>query len=327
MVQAKKIMWKRQSKYWAVVATLLLAGCASSGLESAYQLIEQQQSQQALIRQHEAQEWKKNAPNQREIALNGISEVQQQGRYFASLAFIDAYVAEFGRNPEIDVMQAEAFRNTGQLEQSQALYQQLLAGSETALAYRGLGLLAGQQQNYAQAADYLAKAVQQRPTDAMLLSDLGFAQLRSHRLAQARVSLGKAAELEPDNAKVLSNLALYLLLNDQTQQAEELMTKRRMSDQVRHAVHELAYDIQHSKKAVAAPVMMAELKTDAQQAPASEALSRPANESGVVRNVTQAVASTHPSPSTRVTTSAQQQGEVHRATEAPFGFTNSRLIQ
>lgn len=45
-----------------MIVLMGLVGCASTGLESAYQLIEQQQSQQALIRQHEADEWKKTPP-------------------------------------------------------------------------------------------------------------------------------------------------------------------------------------------------------------------------------------------------------------------------
>ncbi|MCQ9616986.1 tetratricopeptide repeat protein [Paenalcaligenes niemegkensis] len=315
-------------KRLSVVALLALAGCSGSGMESAYQLIEQQQSQQALIRKHEADEWKKNAPNQREIALNTISEVQQQGRYFASLAFIDAYVSEFGRNAEIDVMQAEALRSTGQFEESQALYESLVAGSEAALAHRGLGLLAGQQQNYPQAARHLSKAVQLRPTDARLLSDLGFAQLRSHQLAQARVSLGKAAELDPENAKVLSNLALYLLVDGQEQRAQAVMAQLKISDGVRDAIYELAHDIQRDVALASQPVAVSggavsvvnQSSHESAAAPhrvgSAEDVAGPAA-AAEAKRVVSAVSQSNPEPI----------WEQSNQAEIPFGFTNPRLIQ
>lgn len=311
------------AKHVVLLALLGLAGCASSGLESAYQLIEQQQSQQALMRQHEADEWRKNAPNQREMALNAISDAQRQGRYFASLAFIDAYVAEFGSSSEVEVMQAEAYRHTGQPEKSQQLYQRLASGSEKALAYRGLGLLAGQQHRFAQAADYLSQAVQYRPTDALLLSDLGFAQLRSHQLAAARVSLGKAAELEPENNKVLSNLSLYLLLDNQPARAEQLMDRLGMNESVRTAIYSLADEIQRTP-VVALPATEGEL-ADVYAASTTDG----SQQSTVVRNLSNPSAVYTSAPTTQHVNEPvkQEYGVAQHTSPAPFGFANSRLIQ
>lgn len=309
-----------------VLSLISLVGCASSGLESAYQLIEQQQSQQALVRKHEAEEWKKNTPKKREIALNTISETQLKGRYFASLAFIDAYTAEFGADAEVSVMQAEALRNTGQLEQSQKLYESLVAGSKGAFAYRGLGLLAGQQQNYTKAAEYLSAAVSLRPTDALLLSDLGFAQLRSGQLDQARISLGKAAELEPENAKVLSNLALYLLVNNQMAKADEMMSSLKLSPQVQVAVYDLAYEIQQEQaaKANTKVIEVAHGSTVKNSTQASAQIA--ATENSVVRNRSETSAASHSSHSS-VPTPKALSSTTYSSAEAPFGFTNSRLIQ
>lgn len=306
-----------------MIVLMGLVGCASTGLESAYQLIEQQQSQQALIRQHEADEWKKNTPNQREIALNAISETQVKGRYFASLAFIDAYIAEFGRDAEIDVMQAEAFRNTGQFEQSQRLYEKLVGSTKGAFAYRGLGLLAGQRHNYIQAADYLSAAVNLRPTDALLLSDLGFAQLKSGQLAQARVSLGKAAELDPENTKVLSNLALYLLVNNQIAQAEELMSRLKMTPAVQLSIYDLAHEIQQAQATTVSPKVV-ELAQSGRGEEGSEYSERQV--SSVVRNLSEPkVAEQNPSPPLLRPQAAST--TTYPSANTPFGFTNSRLIQ
>jgi len=238
----------------AAMAAALLAGCASSGVETAYQLIEQQKEEQALIRQHELDEQRRQAPTQPQLMLSLIRENQARGRYFASLAYIEAYVRQFGANAQVDALRADALRMTGQAEQSEAAYRELIRGGRAAEGWHGLGLLAGARGDYAGAAGFLERAAALQPTDADMLNDLGYARLRAGDPAGARLPLGKAAELAPENPKILSNLALLLLVRGDAAGAQRLMGQAGLQPDVRNQIYRQAEDIQRQAYAAPAPV-------------------------------------------------------------------------
>jgi len=222
---------------------MLLGGCGTQGIDTAYQLMEQQKAEQALIRQHELEQERKQAPTQPGLMLSVIRESQAQGRYFASLAYIDAYVRQFGAHPEVDVLRANALRMTGQAAQSESAYRTLLSGAHAAEGWHGLGLLAAARGDYAAAARDLAKAAERLPTDPDVQNDLGYARLRAGDLAGARLPLGKAAELAPDNARILANLALLLLVERDAAGAQRLMAQAGLTPEVRTQVYRLADEI------------------------------------------------------------------------------------
>jgi|GEM_PF-6829567 len=235
----------------ALACAALLAGCAGSKTNSAMELIQHQQEQQALLRQHEADTMQKNAPSEPKVMLAMIRESQQQQRYFASLAYIDAYAREYGDSTELAALRANALRMTGQAAQAQAAYQALLDTNEAATGWHGLGLLAAASGNYVQAATDLGKAAALRPTDAEYLNDLGFARVQSGDLAGARLPLGQAAELAPANGKILANLALLLLLQGDAGQAQTVMDKAQLPQTVRDQVYRLAGEWRMSSHAAA----------------------------------------------------------------------------
>jgi Flp pilus assembly protein TadD len=78
--------------------------------------------------------------------------------------------------------------------------------------------------------------VRLQPTDALTLSDLGYARLRLGDVAGARVPLMKAVELAQDNPKILSNVALFLLADGQPAAAQGLITQQRFSPEVQQAI-------------------------------------------------------------------------------------------
>ncbi|NYT38793.1 tetratricopeptide repeat protein [Allopusillimonas soli] len=219
---------------------MLLAGCSTNKTDTAWKLIRQQQEQQAMMRQQEAEDLRKNEASRPEVMLAMIREAQQQQRYFASLAYIDAYAANYGDSTELNALRAHALRMTGQPQASEQAYRALLKTSEAASGWHGLGLLAAEQGDYAKASEYLAKASALQPTNAQILNDLGYARIQSGNLAGARLPLGKAAELDPDNDKVLSNLALLLLLQGNTPQANAVMDKAQLSQGTRDQIYLLA---------------------------------------------------------------------------------------
>ncbi|EJL71684.1 hypothetical protein PMI12_04241 [Variovorax sp. CF313] len=172
--------------------------------------------------------------------LKLVEQMQKEGLWFASLAHIDALEQRWGISPESTRMRADALRQTGQAALSEQAYKRLMGTPLEGAGYRGLGLLAGARGAYSEAIQLLKQAQRLTPTDALLLSDLGYASLRAGQIADARLPLMQALQLRPDNAQAQSNLALYLEVTDQGEQASKLMEANRMSDAARAAVRDAA---------------------------------------------------------------------------------------
>lgn len=239
----------------ALVLTLL-AGCGTSA-DTARQVLREQAQEQALARAQSEEETRKRV-SRPEVELALIRKAQEDGRYFASLAYLEAYRQQYGDTPESAALRAEAQRRTGQDEASAQTYRALLDGPQAAVAWHGLGLLAGARGDYAQAADDLGKAVRMRPVDAEYLGDWGYALLRSGNTKASRVPLGQAAELAPDNQRILGNLAMLLLVEGNAASAEQVMARSHLSAQARKQVLQLAEQTRAGTAAVpAGPVAVA----------------------------------------------------------------------
>lgn len=169
-----------------------------------------------------------------------IDRMQQEGLWFASLAHIDALEQQWGRTPQSTRLRADAMRNTDQASESGALYSQLVGTPLEGAGYHGMGLLAGSQGEYAEAIRMLEQAQRKNPTDALLLSDIGYAKLRAGRIPEARIPLMQALQLRPDSRQVQVNLALYFQASGQPEQANALMEAHGMSDATRAAIRDSA---------------------------------------------------------------------------------------
>lgn len=240
----------------ALLGLSLLAGCQSNKMESAWSLIREQREQQFLMQQSEQEV----AVNKRRSMLSMIRETQRQGRDFASLAYIESYRQHYGDSDDLLVLQADALRRTGQDAESEAVYRQLLTGKKAAQGWHGLGLLAGSTGNYASAVQSLERAAQLVPTNSQVLGDLGYARLRVGDTTGARVPLGKAAELDPNNTKGLSNMALLLIVEGNTEKAQELMDRAMLEPETRDQIYELAEEIR-VQRLVGVPVNIVDTTT------------------------------------------------------------------
>ncbi|WP_156414170.1 tetratricopeptide repeat protein [Bordetella sp. N] len=311
------------------MATLmLLAGCASRE-PSALDVYREQQEKQAMIQQKQDEVERANRPTQPALILSMIRQAQDQGRWFASLAYIDAYRQQFGDTPEVTRLRADALRLTDQAPAAEEAYRGLLNGPQAGSGWRGLGLLAGARGDYGQAAADLAKAAAAYPTDALVLSDLGYARLRAGDAAGARVPLGQAAELDPANAKVLGNLALLLLREGDNAGAERVMDQAGLTPEVRARVRQLAEEIRVSTAPARVPVAAAGAPVPRAIAAADGGASRP-----LVRAVDAAgrpvqapgaasasAANGGPSPSASASADAQSPATAaSAAVAAPFGL-------
>lgn len=175
--------------------------------------------------------------------LKLVEQMQKEGLWFASLAHIDALEQRWGVSPESTRTRADALRQTGQSALSAQAYKRLIGTPLESAGYRGLGLLAGARGSYAESVQLLKQAQRQTPTDALLLSDLGYASLRAGQIDEARLPLMQALQLRPDNTQAQSNLALYLEVTDQRDEANRLMEVNRMSATAREAVRSAAQQL------------------------------------------------------------------------------------
>ncbi|WP_038495068.1 tetratricopeptide repeat protein [Collimonas arenae] len=215
---------------------LSLGGCASDAAK-----VYAQQNEAAQLRQ-QAEE-KAPTPDNKGMYLGMIRQMQEQGMYFASLAHIDAYEQKNGSTPEVQRLRADALRETRQDAAADAVYRKLLTSDEAGAAWHGLGLLAAQNGDYPAAVKALREAARREPTNAAMLSDLGYAMLRSGDTASARVPLAQAAELMPDNRKMIGNLALLLLVSGDPEKARVVMDKAALPQESRARIYSLAAEI------------------------------------------------------------------------------------
>lgn len=265
------------SSWVAALAMLALTGCA--GTKSNYPgAAEQQERAEANAL---ADPGTVATTDSAGTYLKLVDRIQRDGLWFASLAHIDALEQRWGASPDSTRMRADALRQTDQAEESRKLYAKLMGTPLEAAGYRGLGLIAGSEADYPQAVRMLEQAQRRAPTDGLLLSDLGYAQMRAGRLAQARVPLMQALQLAPENAQVQVNAALYLQASGQPAQALALMEESKMPAATRIAIREAALSLPAISSVPASPVIPpaptamvvvppATLQANATVAPASE---------------------------------------------------------
>ncbi|MCY1238837.1 hypothetical protein D9M72_515950 [compost metagenome] len=159
----------------------------------------------------------------------------------------------WGITPDSTRVRADALRQTGQAEPAEAAYKRLLNTPQESAGYRGLGLLAGARGHYAEAVQLFKQAQRRTPTDALLLSDLGYASLRAGQLEEARLPLMQALQLQPDSKQAQANVALYLEATHQQEQATALMDVNRMPEATRAAVRAAASQMRAAGNSTALP--------------------------------------------------------------------------
>jgi Flp pilus assembly protein TadD len=227
-----------------LIVTALLTGCSAM---APTDMSRRADADIEMARQRQSEE--KTEITNPSTYLSLIRRMQEQGLYYASLAHIDAYQQRFGRGPEVVLLHADALRETDQLAAADADYRAVIgatsasgAGTQGALlnanAWRGLGITAGRQGKFGEAARSLQVAALGNPTDATTASDLGYALMRAGEVEQARVPLMQAAQLDTANPKIAGNLAIWFSVNDRKTDAAALTAHAHLSDAARKAIDE-----------------------------------------------------------------------------------------
>ncbi|SCX74049.1 hypothetical protein [Variovorax sp. EL159] len=235
-----------------VAATLLafaVVGCSS--LKGQYAANSDAQQRQAFEAAADAKAG--TTIDTQATYLKVVEQMQQEGLWFASLAHIDALEQRWGVSPESTRMRGDALRQTGQAALSEDAYKRLMGTPSEGAGYRGLGLLAGARGNFPEAIRMFRMAQSRTPTDALLLSDLGYASLRAGLITDARLPLMQAMQLKPDSQQVLANLALYLEADGQREQATALMDAHRMPEATRASIREAARQLRTDQPLAALP--------------------------------------------------------------------------
>jgi len=238
-------LWPLTRRVALCAALAVLGACASK--EQGYGVGPQAQAELQMRTQV-----KDPAPDTPGMYLGLIERMQSEGLYYASLAHIDAYEQQYGASPQSIALRADALRATHQPAASAAAYRQLLTTPLAARGHRGLGLLAGAAGNFGEAARELGEASRLEPTDALTLSDLGYALLRNGDVARARVPLLQAFELDSHNPKIAANVALYFTASGDEASAQSLIAQQKLPADARAAIARDAQDVaraQHAQEA------------------------------------------------------------------------------
>ena len=220
-----------------VAAVLALAGCASTP-NSAEAMARQADAQIELakLRDKEA----RAEYNDQNVYLGLIARMQQEGMYYASLAHIDAFQQRFGTNPALQVMRADALRETGQDDAALQAYRALLNTDRAARAHQGIGLVMGRQGDFIHAAAELRQASSLDPVNAQVAGDLGYALMRAGALQEARVPVMQALELDAKNPRVISNAVVWMWASGKRSDATAMMQRAAMPEASRAAIRKEA---------------------------------------------------------------------------------------
>lgn len=204
-----------------LLGSAMVAGCASK-LSQGYGVAKSTASlaQEQMVAAEQATQ-----VDTASTYLGLIEQMQQAGHWYASLAHTDAFERLHGSSTNIQLLRADALRNTQQYDAAKGLYMNLLNTGQASRAYRGIGLLEAGQGRYEEAVAALDKARRLNPVDPNILSDMGYALMLSGQLDEAHLPVMQASQLAPNSPRVQLNLALFLMASGQETLGGQLVQK------------------------------------------------------------------------------------------------------
>ncbi|MHC6227585.1 hypothetical protein ACYU03_22935 [Pseudomonas sp. X10] len=193
-----------------IASLVLLAGCAGNTPAPLAQLLGGERC------------GKPDADQQ--LALGMADQMFNEGRPHASLAHLEQLPADLA---QVRLRKAKVLRLLGRSE-AEPLYRSLLGGCLAAEGEHGLGQLASARGDDRQAQHHLLRAVRLTPTDEKVRNDLGVVYMNLGNLEQARFEFLTAIELKDENSLPAVNLVTLLLIQDNWQQAADLVARLRL---------------------------------------------------------------------------------------------------
>jgi len=196
----------------AVVALLVLGGCASDGRAPWTAML----GQGGSCAKPDADQ---------ELSLNLADDMANEGKLHASLANLQNLPESLDA---VRLRKARVYRQLGRSE-AEPLYRSLLGTCLAAEGEHGLGQLAAARNDNGQAMAHLQRAARLAPTDEKIRNDLGVVYLNQLRLEDARFEFLTAIELKQSDPLAAVNLVSLLLYQDNWSQAAELVTRMHLS--------------------------------------------------------------------------------------------------
>lgn len=164
-----------------------------------------------------------------------VREMVAQGRNYAALAHIEELQSSGGPREELLLLHAQVLARLGRNAQAEREYKQLLSSTFEGEARHGLGLLYASR-NLALSLQYLRSATRQRPTEAGIRNDYGYALLSAGQYPEARLQLATAYELDTAREKYRNNYVLALLLAREEAAVQRVRLRSDMSDEALQAL-------------------------------------------------------------------------------------------
>ncbi|AZL75818.1 tetratricopeptide repeat protein [Pseudomonas oryziphila] len=159
-----------------------------------------------------------------QLSLDMADQMIGEGRPHAGLAHLEQLPESLD---QVRLRKAKVLRLLGRSE-AEPLYRSLLGGCLAAEGEHGLGQIAAARGDDTQALRNLQRAVRLAPTDEKVRNDLGLVQMKLGNDEQARFEFLTALELKDDNPLPAVNLVALSLLQDNWNQAEDLVKRLRL---------------------------------------------------------------------------------------------------
>lgn len=159
--------------------------------------------------------------SEQRMYLELVHKMVEKEQYYGAIANLDQLEKSAPPSPQTIYLRAEALRGSGQRASAEKQYQELLAGCMAGYGLHGLGLLATEAGQLAQAQDFLERACQERPVDADAHNDLGMVLLLRGRNQDARKEFMTAIELDRNSRLPAENLIVLMLVERQDTQAQQ----------------------------------------------------------------------------------------------------------
>ena len=130
-------------------------------------------------------------------------------------------------------------QRSGQTAQAEHLYQVVIQRQpENPIPYHRLGIMRAKEGKFEQSNELTARALQLAPSDAKLVSDIGYCYYLQNRLDEAEQLLRRALEMEPNDPAIANNLAPVL---GEQRRDEECMAMLRRAGNEQQAYANMAF--------------------------------------------------------------------------------------
>lgn len=159
------------------------------------------------------------------VKLDMVQQLMSSGRMHAALAHLDNINSDA---IQATYLRAEILRQSERSDEAKLLYQQLTESCFAGQGHHGLGLIAGRNQQLAEAELQLAKAAGLLPINAHIRNDYGYALLMNGNFSDARHEFLTAIELDSGSRLAETNMVILLFLQDEQQKAKAFASKLNM---------------------------------------------------------------------------------------------------